>query len=185
MKNLTQKIFALASVLGAVVLLTGCTTNCPNKNYHHMKKNTYYAQPVEMIESDTIVVYQTHKDADVNHVYAKMYTHSSNGGQSKMGHIKFRETDNGLKMEVDLKDLRPGVPYNVRLYQCGTCYNDAKCCNNAHLMNVKLPMLQAGESRHLKQTYMIQGLNAAQIDGANIYLERDGGYKAGWGKLEK
>ena len=113
MKNLTQKIFALASVLGAVVLLTGCTTNCPNKNYHHMKKNTYYAQPVEMIESDTIVVYQTHKDADVNHVYAKMYTHSSNGGQSKMGHIKFRETDNGLKMEVDLKDLRPGVPYNV------------------------------------------------------------------------
>ena len=52
-------------------------------------------------------------------------------------------------------------------------------------MNVQLPMLQAGISRHLNQTYMIQGLSAAQLNGANIYLERDGGYKAGWGKLEK
>ncbi|MDW2995239.1 MAG: hypothetical protein R8N24_04440 [Alphaproteobacteria bacterium] len=185
MTNLTQKLITAASVLGAVVLLAGCTTNCPNKGPHHTKKYAYQAQPVEVIESDTIVVYQTHEDADVKHLYAKMYTHSSDGGASRMGHIKFRETDKGLKMEVDLKDLRPAVPYNVRLYQCGHCYNDAKCCGADRMMNVKLPMLETGESRHLKQTYIIQGLNAAQIDGANIYLERDGGYKAGWGKLEK
>lgn len=185
MTNLTQKLITAASVLGAVVLLAGCTTNCPNKGPHHTKKYAYQAQPVEVIESDTIVVYQTHEDADVKHLYAKMYTHSSDGGASRMGHIKFRETDKGLKMEVDLKDLRPSVPYNVRLYQCGHCYNDAKCCGADRMINVKLPMLETGESRHLKQTYIIQGLNAAQIDGANIYLERDGGYKAGWGKLEK
>ena len=136
-------------------------------------------------ETDAIVVYQTYENADVNHVYAKMYTHSSNGGESKMGHIKFKDTDNGLKMIVDLKDLRPGVQYNVKLYQCNSCYDDVKCCNNSKLMNVQLPMLQAGISRHLNQTYMIQGLSAAQLNGANIYLERDGGYKAGWGKLEK
>ena len=185
MTNLTQKLITAASVLGAVVLLAGCTTNCPNKGPHHTKKYAYQAQPVEVIESDTIVVYQTHEDADVKHLYAKMYTHSSDGGASRMGHIKFRETDKGLKMEVDLKDLRPAVPYNVRLYQCGHCYNDAKCCGADRMMNVKLPILETGESRHLKQTYIIQGLNATQIDGANIYLERDGGYKAGWGKLEK
>ena len=74
--------------------------------------------------------------SDVNSVYAKMYTHSSNGGESKMGHIKFKETDNGLKMMVDLKDLRPGVQYNVKLYQCDMCYNDAKCCNNSKKMNI-------------------------------------------------
>lgn len=184
MKNISKKLMAMTSVLGAVVLLSACTTMCPAKKHHNMHQ-VRQAQPVEMIESDTIVVYQTYENADVNHVYAKMYTHSSRGGESKMGHIKFRDTDNGLKMEVDLKDLRAGVPYNVRLYQCSSCYNDAKCCTKAHMMNVNLPMLETGISGHLKQTYMIQGLSAAQLDGANIYLERDGGYKAGWGKLEK
>ena len=185
MKKLTKKMFVVASMLGAVVLLTGCMS-CPNKKpAHHHKQAVRYAQPVEVVESDTIVVYQTYENADVNYLTAKMYTHSSRGGESKMGHIKFKETDSGLKMMVDLKDMRPGVPYTVKLYQCNSCYNDAKCCNNSRALNVKLPMLQTGTSGHLDQTYMIQGLNAAQLDGANIYLERDGGYKAGWGKLEK
>lgn len=183
MTNLTKKVSMIASVVGVAVVLSGCSS-CPNKHGPNHYKNMNYAQPVELIESDAIVVYQTYENADINKLYAKMYTHSSKGGESKMGHIKFHETDNGLKMIVDLKDLRPGVPYNVRLYQCGSCNNDVNCCSKS-AMNVKLPMLETGESRRLNQTYMIQGLNAAQINGANIYLERDGGYKAGWGKLEK
>ncbi|MBQ1997090.1 MAG: hypothetical protein II238_01435 [Alphaproteobacteria bacterium] len=186
MKNITKKMLMFASVLGAAVLLSGCMMECPNKKAarHHPAKS-HYAQPVEVVESDTIVVYQTYENADVNSVYAKMYTHSSRGGESKMGHIKFKDTDNGLKMMVDLKDMRPGVQYHVKLYQCGTCYNDAKCCTNAKKMDIQMPMLQTGTSGILDQTYMIQGLSAAQLEGANIYLERDGGYKAGWGKLEK
>lgn len=185
MKNVAKKMVMFASVLGAAIVLSGCVGGCPNKKVTHHHKAIHYAQPVEVVESDAIVVYQTYADADINHVYAKMYTHSSRGGESKMGHIKFKETDSGLKMEVDLKDMRPGVPYTVKVYQCDMCYNDAKCCNNARALNIKLPMLQTGVSGHLNQTYMIQGLTAAQLDGANIYLERDGGYKAGWGKLEK
>ena len=185
MTNMAKKTFVFASMLGAAVLLSGCMT-CPQKKHHHQKmKNISYAQPVEVIESDTIVVYQTHENVDVDSVYAKMYTRSSHGGESKMGHIKFHETDNGLKMVVDLKDMRPNVPYTVKLYQCGNCYNDAKCCNKSHAMNVQLPLLETGVSGHLNQTYMIQGVSAAQLNGANIYLERDGGYKAGWGKLMK
>jgi len=186
MKNVAKKMFMFASVLGAAVLLSGCMMECPKKRgVHHAKPVTHYVQPVEVVESDAIVVYQTYEDADINHVYAKMYTHSSRGGESKMGHIKFKETENGLKMEVDLKDMRAGVPYSVKIYQCDMCYNDAKCCNNSRALNIKLPILQTGVSGHLNQTYMIQGLTAAQLNGANIYLERDGGYKAGWGKLEK
>ena len=185
MVDLMKKTGVLASVLGVATLLAGCS-GCPEKR-HHVKQvsKAQYVQPVEMIESDAIVVYQTYEDADVNHVYAKMYTHSSRGGESKMGHIKFRDTDNGLKMEVDLKDMRAGVPYTVKLYQCGSCHNDAKCCHSSKAMSIKMPMLETGKSGKLNQTYMIQGLSAAQLDGANIYLERDGGYKAGWGKLEK
>ena len=185
MKNLTKTVFMFASLLGATGLLSGCMMECPNKKTHH-HKSVQRMQPVAVVEeTDAIAVYQTYEDADVNHVYAKMYTHSSRGGESKMGHIKFKDTDNGLKMMVDLKDMRPGVQYHVKLYQCGTCYNDAKCCTNAKKMDIQMPMLQTGTSGRLDQTYMIQGLSAAQLEGANIYLERDGGYKAGWGKLEK
>ena len=185
MSSLMKKTCVFASVLGAATMLAGCS-GCPEKRHHvkHMHK-AQYVQPVEMIESDTIVVYQTYEKADVNSLYAKMYTHSSHGGESKMGHIKFHETDNGLKMEVDLKDLRAGVPYTIKLYQCSSCYNDAKCCHNSKAMDIKMPMLETGVSGKVHQTYMIQGLSAAQLNGANIYLERDGGYKAGWGKLEK
>ena len=187
MKKKTKKMLMLASVIGAAAILSGCTMQCPNKHASHMHKKAQ-AQPVqavEMVESDTVIVYQTYENADLNKVYAKMYTHSSHGGESKMGHIKFHDTDNGLKMVVDLKDMRPGVQYNVKLYQCGSCHNDAKCCNAAKKFDMNLPLLQAGASGHLNQTYMIQGISAAQLNGMNIYLERDGGYKAGWGKLEK
>ena len=185
MKNVSKKMLTFASLMGVVTLLSGCMMECPGKKHHHKKVMHSAPQAVEVIESDTIVVYQTHENADVNHVYAKMYTHSSRGGESKMGHIKFKETDNGLKMTVDLKDLRPGVQYHVKLYQCSSCYNDARCCNNSKMLNVQLPMLQTGMSGRLNQAYMIQGMTAEQLEGANIYLERDGGYKAGWGKLEK
>lgn len=181
MKNTIKKMFVFSSVLGAVAILSGCTS-CPNKHPNHAQKR--YVQPVEMVESDTLIVYQAYENADIDKVYAKMYTHSSNGGQSRMGHIKFHETNNGLKMTVDLKDLRPGVPYTVKLYQCAGCGNDTACCNKM-AMDAQMPMLQTGESRRLNQTYMIHGMTAAQLNGATIYLERDGGYKAAWGKLEK
>lgn len=183
MKNVMKKMFMLTSVLGVAVLLSACAS-CPDKKMHH-KQKMHRAQPVEVIESDTIVVYQTYENADVKKVYAKMYTHSSSGGTSYMGHIKFHDTDNGLKMVVDLKDLRPGVPYTVKLAKCGMCeYDETGCCNKTPI-NVKLPMLETGISRKLDQTFMIQGMSAAQLNGAQIWLERDGGYKAGWGRLEK
>ena len=183
MKIVMKKMFLFTSVLGVAVLLSACA-GCPDKKAHHHKK-AVYVQPVEMIESDTIVVYQTYENADVDKVYAKMYTHSSKGGTSYMGHIKFHDTENGLKMVVDLKDLRPGVPYNMKLYKCGMCVNEETGCCNKSAINVGLPMIETGMSRKVNQTYMIQGVSAAQLNGAKIYLERDGGYKAGWGTLEK
>lgn len=183
MNNMAKKMFVGVSALAAVVLLGGCT-GCPAKK-HHTKKMVYQPQPVEMIESDTIVVYQMVEKQPVDNMYAKMYTHSSNGGESKMGYIKFHQTDNGLKMKVDLKDMRPGVQYHVKLYQCDSCHNDARCCNNAKKLDMTMPMLQTGKSGRLEQTYMLQGVSAAQLQGANIFLERDGGYKAAWGRLEK
>lgn len=178
MKNLLKKMFMLTSVLGVAVLLSGCMMSCPNKKMH--KHHNVKPAPV----TDTVVFYQTYEDADINRVAAKMYTHSSRGGESGMGHIKFYETDAGLKMEVDLKDLRPGVTYTMRIHQCGSCNNNSTCCDKAS-MPINLPTLRINHTGRLEESFIIRGLTAAQLQNAKIYLERDGGYKAAWGTLEK
>lgn len=176
MKNLVKKMLLLSSVLGVVVLMAGCT-GCGQKK---MKPQPKPAAP----QAEAVVFYQTYEDSDVSHVHAKMYTHSSQGGESRMGYIKFYETDAGLKMEVDLKDLRPGKVYTVRIYQCGSCNNNSMCCDKSP-MAVSLPTLSIKSQGRLKESFIIRGLTAEQLNNAKIYLERDGGYKAAWGTLEK
>lgn len=101
-----------------------------------------------------------------------------------MGYIKFYETDAGLKMEVDLKDLRPGKTYTVRIHQCSSCNNDSLCCDKSP-MQINLPTLRIEKAGRLEESFIIRGLTAEQLNNAKIYLERDGGYKAAWGTLEK
>ena len=177
MKKLLKQMLVLSSMLGVVVLLSGCA-GCGNK-----QRTTPKPAP-QQTTSETVVFYQTYEESDVNHVHAKMYTHSSHGGESRMGYIKFWETDAGLKMEVDLKDLRPGKVYTVRIHQCGSCNNNSMCCDKSP-MPVNLPTLSSQSGGKLKESFIIRGLTAEQLNNAKIYLERDGGYKAGWGTLEK
>lgn len=175
MKNLVKKMLTLSSILGVIVLLSGCA-GCGQKK---MKP-----QPKPVQSTETVVFYQTYEESDVSNVHAKMYTHSSRGGKSRMGYIKFFETDAGLKMEVDLKDLRPGKVYNIRIHQCGSCNNNSMCCDKTP-MSVNLPTLSIQNAGRLKESFIIRGLTAEQLNNARIYLERDGGYKAAWGTLEK
>lgn len=175
MKKLMTKLAMLSSIMGVAILLGACTCETSKKSHHARPKPAKH----------DVVYYQTYEDADINRVYAKMYTHSSSGGESRMGSIKFTETDAGLKMAVDLKDLRPGVNYTVRVYQCGTCNNGSPtCCDNSP-MPITLPTIMCQSGGKLEEEFIIRGLTAAQLNNAKIYLERNGGYKAGWGKLEQ
>ena len=176
MKNLVKKMLVLSSVLGVAVVLSGCA-GCGHKKpapKPQMQQQT----------TETVVFYQTYEESDVSRVHAKMYTHNSRGGESRMGYIKFYETDAGLKMEVDLKDLRPGKTYTVRIHQCSSCNNDSLCCDKSP-MQINLPTLRIEKAGRLEESFIIRGLTAEQLNNAKIYLERDGGYKAAWGKLEK
>lgn len=176
MKNLIKKITMLSAVLGVAVLMAGCT-NCGKKQMRHQPKPAMQQQTTE-----TVVFYQTYEDSDINHVEAKMYTHSSHGGESRMGNIKFVETDAGLKMEVDVTDLRPGKVYTVKIVPCSG--KDGTNCSNSY-MNVDLPTLSVAKHGRLKESFIIRGLTAEQLDNCKLYLERDGGYKAAWGTLKK
>lgn len=175
MKNIINKTFKLSCLIGLMAVLSGCAGMCPMHKPEHKK----HAKPAHRVE-----YYQTYNDADVNQVKAKMYTRSRHGGESKMGCVKFKETDSGLKMSVDLIDLRPGVVYTPRIYQCNQCSSQSgKCCGRS-MISADLPKLQISHAGRLEETYMLRGLTAKQLQNAQIYLERDGGYRAAWGTLD-
>ena len=181
MKNIIKKLFVLSSVLCAAVLLSGCMGCNNNKRMHPQDKNMHMQQQKGM-QSDNVTFYQTYEDADVTKVHAKMYTHSSHGGESRMGYIKFYETDAGLKMDVDLKDLRPGVTYTMSVHQCNKC-STGMCCNKMPLAK-NMPTLRIEKPGKLEESFVLHGMSAEQLLNAKIYLERDGGYKAAWGMLK-
>lgn len=188
-----KKLTALASCLGAVVILAGCSS-CPTKQYAHHNEQAYHAKKQhhkkqQKMQSgtpqltETVVFYQTYDVSDIDNVTANMFTRSSRGGESAMGTIKFVETNDGLHMKTDLIDLRPGVTYTAHVYQCGSCNNDSMCCDTSP-MSIDLPKLKIEQAGRLQKSYIIRGLTAAQLNNAKLVLTRDGGYKAAWGKLK-
>lgn len=186
----SKSLFLIVSFFCVAVLMGGCS--CPNKHYGHnaMQCNKkdhsgchHKGQKSQPQVSETVVFYQSYDVNDVDGVSAKMFTRSSRGGESPMGTIKFKETDAGLKMKVDLIDLRPGKTYTAHVYQCGAC-NDNTCCAMSP-MAVDLPTLRIDTVGRLQQSYIVRGLTAAQLNNARLILTRDGGYKAAWGTLKQ
>ena len=183
MKNKT--LFLLTSLCSLCLLTSACTI-CPNQTYddhgyhnQHQKKHGK-----KMHNSEPIIFQQDYKGSDIKNVKAKMNTRSSNGGDTEMGTIWFTETPDGLKMMVDLVYLRPNKTYTAEIYQCGAC-NDNTCCA-MEAMSVDLPQLKVNNAdERLKQSYIVRGLTATQLNNAKLILTRDGGYKAAWGTLKQ
>ncbi len=179
MKN--KSLFLVASLCGVTLLTAGCSTSCPtgsHDKYHEQKMHKKHNK-----NSGTPVFQQTYSGDDVHNVRAKMYTRSNQGGEAEMGFISFNETENGLKMNVDLIHLRPGKIYTAQVYQCGAC-NDSVCCDT-EAMAVELPQIKSSDGERLQQSYIVRGLTAAQLNNAKLKLVRDGGYKAAWGTVKE
>lgn len=187
----TNKLFLITSLYSITLLIGGCTT-CPmhypmhpeqqHKEMQHKKHKEFKEHKRAHKSSEPIVFYQNYNnDSEISNVKANIYTRSSQGGESEMGTIKFKETDEGLKMSVDLVDLRPGKTYTTKVYQCFGC-NDSTCCNTSP-MNIDLPKIKIQNAGRLQESYIIRGLTATQLSNAKIVLTRDGGYKAAWGVL--
>ena len=112
-----KTLFLLTSLCSVCLLTSACTTcptQTPNNYEHHHKKHDK-----KMHKNESIVFQQNYSGSDVHKVKANMSTRSSNGGEAEMGTIWFKETDDGLKMMVDLVYLRPNKTYTAEIYQCG------------------------------------------------------------------
>lgn len=180
----TKNLFLIASLCGIAILTAGCTS-CPTGAHHPRHEQQYQGHGKHKHhnkqETVPVVFQQTYESGDIHNVKANMFTRSSRGGQSEMGFIKFKETDDGLKMLVDLIDLRPGKIYTAQVYQCGAC-NESFCCDT-EAMSVELPQITTKTTGRLQESYIIRGLTATQLNNAKLILTRDGGYKAAWGTL--
>ena len=186
MKNKT--LFLLASLCGVCLLTSACTT-CPTNTHNHEMhqkhhKDKEHKKHHKMHDNNPVIFQQTYSGTDVKKVKANMATRSNQGGEAEMGTIWFKETDDGLKMTVDLVYLRPNTVYTAQVYQCGAC-NDNTCCA-MEAMSVDLPQLKvANNGERLQESYIVRGLTATQLDNAKLILTRDGGYKAAWGTLKQ
>lgn len=182
-----NKLFLLTSFAAGGLITSGCTMCHTGHNpKHEMQQQKHHKHKKEhknKQKSGTPVFQQTYSDGDVQSVNATIFTRSSKGGESEMGVINFMETDDGLKMMVDLIDLRPGKVYTTQIYQCGAC-NDSTCCDVA-AMAVDLPTIQINNPGRLQESYIVRGLTATQLNNARVILTRDGGYKAAWGTLNQ
>ena len=185
------KTFAILTSLCTLTLLTSACTTCPMKphdGYQHQeqhRKDKSHQKHDKKKHGDTPVVFQQNYDAsDITKVKANMSTRNSKGSTSEMGTIWFKETPDGLKMIVDLVYLRPNKTYTAEIYQCGAC-NDNTCCS-MEAMSVDLPQLKVSNNdEQLKQSYIVRGLTASQLNNAKIILTRDKGHKAAWGTLKQ
>ena len=176
-------LFLITSLCGVALLTAGCTM-CPTHTHHPRHEQQYKEHKhhkKHQSKPETAIFYQTYGIDNPGNVKANVYTRSSNGGESEMGTILFQETNDGLKMSVDLIDLRPGKTYTALIYQCFEC-NDSTCCNT-EAMSVDLPKIKTNTGNRLQETYIIRGLTATQLNNAKLILTRDGGYKAAWGTL--
>lgn len=184
----TANLFLVTSLCSVALLTSGCTM-CHIQPRHHGYHEQYspdkphkkQKQKHRQKAPETAVFYQTYGPDNMGAVNANIYTRSAKGGESEMGVIQFQETNDGLKMNVDLVDLRPGKSYTALVYQCFEC-NDSTCCSE-EAMSVDLPKIKTNTSGRLQESYIIRGLTATQLNNAKIVLTRDGGYKAAWGTL--
>lgn len=180
----TKTLFILASVCSISLLTAACTTCPTQKHMHHEQHKSGKPQHHKKTQQkpETPVFYQTYNASEIDDVHAQMFTRSTSGGESEMGTISFKETDAGLKMTVDLIDLRPGKTYTAKIYQCYDC-NDNTCCASSP-MAIDLPKLETNSSSHpLQESYIVRGLTATQLNKAKLVLTRDNGYKAAWGTI--
>ncbi|MBR1379990.1 MAG: hypothetical protein IJ560_00160 [Alphaproteobacteria bacterium] len=173
MKQFIKETFIFASVMAVVALLSGCMM-CPAKQ-HHGKP-----QP-----KPDMISYQYNRGDNMDSVKAKVYTRSRNGGDSEMGYIKFKDTEDGLKMSADLIDMRPNVEYTVAVRTCGECGTGRICCDDAS-REMNIGTLRVDERRRMETSRILRDTNmrAEQLRNAKIYLKRDGGYRAAWGTMK-
>ena len=180
-----KNLFLMTSLCGISLLVGGCSTchmHQPKEHAHYNKETHHEQHKHHHKQAEPIVFYQNYNnDSEISYVKANVYTRSSQGDESEMGSIKFKETNDGLKMSIDLVDLRPGKTYTAHIYQCFGC-NDGTCCATSP-MAIDLPKIKTSKAERLKESYIIRGLTATQLNNAKLILTRDGGYKAAWGTL--
>jgi Cu/Zn superoxide dismutase len=143
-----KKLSILVSVL-AMVAVAGCSSDSTTEGRHVTR------------------AYETHQNADVTKVGARMY--QMYGNESHMGSVRFTERDGGLSMVVELFDTRPNHDYYLT--------------TSTH--DFGLPAIKSNAAGKINETFILNGITAADLKDTKFYLTRDGGKRVGQGDMKK
>ncbi|MCL2439784.1 MAG: hypothetical protein FWD15_04730 [Alphaproteobacteria bacterium] len=123
-----------------------------------------------------------HQDEHITRLSAKM--RQVGDKQETVGTVRFDEGDAGLKMYVDIEDVKPNTTFALRLYDISSCEfdkRDRKRLNKADKMtqleackkivdNVRFPMLKSDEDGNIETEFLLKGTSATKINGMRIAL---------------
>jgi len=171
-----KKFIKLVSALTIILTFTGCTTS----NDCQYKKHKNYQETCQKC-GEKNCEHKMHKQSKKLHT--KIYSRNKQGGISEIGYIKLYDSAQGVKMFVNIDNLRTGVDYIAKISQCkdAKCTNPDKCCMDT-IMTMEMPLTRKDKANSaLQETFIINDITTDKLQGATIFLERDNGYRAAWG----
>ena len=175
-----KKLIKFISSLAIIATVAGCTasSDCPHKKHNQYNNDAVCSQCGEK--------HYKHKMQDSKKLHSKIYSRNKQGGISEIGYVKFYDIDKGVKMVVNLEQLRNNVDYTTKIYQCtdAKCTNPDTCCMET-TMSLEMPLTRNDKTNSsLQKTFIINNVSTDQLQGATIFFERDKGYRAAWGFLD-
>ena len=177
-----KKFIKIISALALVFTIAGCATN----DYGHKRHNDNEFQEQSTQYNKKNCQHKKYYNNRSDKMYSKMYTRNNHGEASEIGYVKFYDIDQGVKMVVNVDHLRDGVDYTTKIYQCNDarCTNPDTCCRET-TMALEMPLTRKNKMNpKLQETFIINNVNAKQLQGATIFFERDRGYRAAWGFID-
>ena len=177
-----KKFIKIISALALVFTIAGCATN----DYGHKRHNDNEFQEQNTQYNKKNCQHKKYYNNRSDKMYSKMYTRNNHGEASEIGYVKFYDIDQGVKMVVNVDHLRDGVDYTTKIYHCkdARCTNPDTCCRET-TMALEMPLTRKNKMNpKLQETFIINNVNAKQLQGATIFFERDRGYRAAWGFID-
>ncbi|MDR0449420.1 MAG: hypothetical protein LBG89_03100 [Rickettsiales bacterium] len=150
------------------------------------------------------------EEENTSKIRARMFMKSAEK-RTEIGTIAFSERDTGLRMHVNLRDLRPGSDFAVVVYDLTNC-DEKKTCDAAGKdgktkkermakraewiascekvnQNVNTPTLQTDKKGQVRMSFLITGITADEMNNSKVVLTRENRngeeVAVGWGKLRE
>ena len=146
-----KKLSLLAAILAVTAMLASCGGSSADKSGS---------------------MEHTQKQQEVHHVSARIFQKGAK--KTELGTIKFveREQGDGLRMQVNLTEVRPNATYLVYLYELRACPMNPDAAVEKTRMTIELPNLNSDARGRVISNFVMKGMTIDEVEDTKIVLVR-------------